>query len=170
MRDAECAYREACARYGAERLVILGVSLGTGVAVALAAQSEARALVLLAPFLSAMEIAARRFPFLPVRRLMRDPFRSDLAIPGLRMPLLVVHGEKDPVIPIDSGRRLYELATGPKRFLAVPGAGHIVLGASGVFAEICAWLESLPTDYPPRGDELPKNKAPYAGLSQARFN
>jgi uncharacterized protein len=169
LRDAECAYREACSRYGAERLVILGVSLGTGVAVALASKREARALVLLAPFLSAMEIAARRFPFIPVRRLMRDPFRSDLAIPGLRMPLLVVHGEKDPVIPIASGRRLYELAKGPKRFLAVPGAGHIVLGASGVFAEICEWLEGLPTDHPPRGDELPKNKAPYAGLSQAGF-
>ena len=153
MRDAECAYREVCARYGAEQIVILGVSLGTGVAVALAARNEARALVLLAPFLSAMEIAARRFPFLPVRRLMLDPFRSDLAIPGLRMPLLVVHGEKNPVIPINSGRRLYELATGPKRFLAVPGAGHIVLGASGVFAEICGMARKPPeaTILPPRG-------------------
>jgi len=145
LRDAECAYREACARYGAGRLVILGVSLGTGVAVALAANCEARGLVLLAPFLSAMEIAARRFPFAPVRRLMRDPFRSDLAIPGVRMPVLVVHGEKDPIIPITSGRRLYELAKGPKRFLSVPGGGHIVLDASGVFAEICDWLEGLPT-------------------------
>jgi hypothetical protein len=171
LRDAECAYREACARYGAARLVILGVSLGTGVAVALAAKSEGRALVLLAPFLSAMEIAARRFPFLPVRRLMRDPFRSDLAIPAVRMPLLVVHGDKDPIIPIASGRRLYELAKAPKRFLAVPGGGHVVLGASGVFAEICDWLEGLPVQDRPnsRGEEAPKNKAPYAGLAQSRL-
>ena len=171
LRDAECAYREACARYGAARLVILGVSLGTGVAVALAAKSEGRALVLLAPFLSAMEIAARRFPFLPVRRLMRDPFRSDLAIPAVRMPLLVVHGDKDPIIPIASGRRLYELAKAPKRFLAVPGGGHVVLGASGVFAEICDWLEGLPVQDRPnsRGEDVPKNKASYAGLSQSRL-
>jgi fermentation-respiration switch protein FrsA (DUF1100 family) len=167
LRDAECAYREACARYGAERLVILGVSLGTGVAVALAAKREARALVLLAPFLSAVEIAARRFPFLPVRRLMLDPFRSDLAISAVRMPLLVVHGDEDPIIPMASGRRLYELAKGPKRFVAVPGGGHVVLGASGVFAEIRDWLEGLPTrieDNYPAG-EAPKNRAPCAGPS-----
>ncbi|MFY9655772.1 MAG: alpha/beta hydrolase, partial [Methylocystis sp.] len=171
LRDAECAYREACASYGAERLVIMGVSLGTGVAVALAAKSEARALILLAPFLSAVEIAERRFPFLPVRRLMRDPFRSDLVVPGVRMPLLVIHGESDPIIPIASGRRLYELAKGPKKFLSVPGGGHVVLDASGVFTEICDRLEGLPTQHSslsPCCDGLPKNKASRAALSQAR--
>ena len=143
MRDAECAYCEACARYGAGQLVIVGTSLGTGVAVALAAKREARALVLLAPFVSAMDIAARRFPFLPVRWLMQDSFRSDLAIPRVRIPVLVIHGECDPVIPIHSAKRLFELANEPKTFMSVPAGGHIVLDAGGVFAELCKWIDGV---------------------------
>ncbi len=143
LRDAECAYREARARYGADRLIIVGTSLGSGVAVALAAKREARALVLLAPFLSAMDIAARRFPLLPVRWLMRDPFRSDLAIPQVRMPVLVIHGERDPIVPISSGRRLFGLANEPKTFISVPKGGHIVLDASGVFAEMSRWIDGV---------------------------
>jgi uncharacterized protein len=142
LRDAECAYHAARTRYGADRLVIVGASLGTGVAVALTAKHEARALVLLAPFLSAVDVAQRRFPFLPVRWLMRDRFRSDLAIPGVRSPVLMIHGERDPVIPICSGRRLFELANPPKTFLSVPGGGHLVLAAS-VFAEMRDWIEGV---------------------------
>ena len=145
LRDAECAYREACARYGADRIIIVGTSLGTGVAVALAAGREAGGLVLLAPFLSAMDIAARRFPFLPVRWLMRDRFRSDLAIPRVRMPVLVIHGENDPIIAISSGKRLFGLANEPKTFISVPGGGHIVLSAKGVFADMCDWIDGVLT-------------------------
>ena len=143
LRDADRAYREACARYGAERLVIVGTSLGTGVAAALAARRDARALVLLAPFVSAMDLAARRFPFLPVRWLMCDPFRSDLAIARVRMPLLIIHGESDPIIPFSSGERLFRLANEPKTFIGVSGAGHIVLDASGVFAKLCDWIDDV---------------------------
>ena len=143
LEDPECAYREARARYGADRLIIVGTSLGSGVAVALAAKREAGALVLLAPFLSAMDIAARRFPLLPVRWLMRDPFRSDLAIPQVRMPVLVIHGERDPIVPISSGRRLFGLANEPKTFISVPKGGHIVLDASGVFAEMSRWIDGV---------------------------
>ena len=143
MQDAECAYRAARAQYEADQIIIVGASLGTGVAVALAAKHEARALVLLAPFFSAMDIAALRFPFLPVGWLMRDPFRSDLAISAVRMPVLMIHGERDPVIPIRSGRRLFELANRPKTFVSVPGGGHLVLAASGVFAQMLHWIDDV---------------------------
>jgi fermentation-respiration switch protein FrsA (DUF1100 family) len=141
--DAECAYGAACARYGADRLIILGTSLGTGVAVALAAKREARALVLLAPFLSAMDVAAWRFPFFPVRWLMRDPFRSDLAIPQVRMPVLVIHGTRDPIVPFRSGKRLFGLANEPKAFMGVLDGGHVVLGANGVFGKMCDWIDGV---------------------------
>ena len=141
--DAERAYDEVCARYGADRLIIVGTSLGSGVAVALAARRDARALVLLAPFLSAMDIATRRFPFLPVRWLMRDPFRSDLSIRDVRMPVLVIHGDRDPIIPFSAGQRLFGLAKEPKAFINVPGGGHIVLDSSGVFAKMCDWIDGV---------------------------
>ncbi len=119
-QDAESAYRAALERYRADRLIIVGASLGTGVAVNLASRREATALVLLAPFLSAMDVAARRCPFLPVRRLMRDQFRSDSKISSVRRPGLGTHGERDRVVPIASGRRLFDLANDPslRPFLA----------------------------------------------------
>ena len=143
LQDAECAYRAARARYGADQLIIVGASLGTGVAVALASRHEAAALVLLAPFLSAMDVAARRFPFAPVKWLMRDRFRTDLAIARVQTPVLMIHGERDPIVPIRSGRRLFELANPPKVFLSVPGGGHLVLAASGVFAEMRDWIDGV---------------------------
>ena len=75
--DAQAAYAFAAARMPAERIVVFGESLGTGVAVALAATQPVGGLVLQAPFTSAADIGARAYWFLPVRLLMKDPFRSD---------------------------------------------------------------------------------------------
>jgi uncharacterized protein len=69
-----------------------------------------------------------------VRFLMKDQFRSDLRIGNIKVPLLIVHGDRDTVIPIESGARLYALAEDPKRFLRVPGAGHEDLGTRAIEA------------------------------------
>ena len=82
----------------------LGESLGTGVAVALAATAPVGGLVLEAPFTSAADIAAAAYWFLPVRLLMKDPFRSDERIGKVTAPLLVLHGARDGVVPIAHGR------------------------------------------------------------------
>ena len=81
MEDAETAYLEARARgYDGDRIVLMGESLGTGVAIALAATHEAAALVLDSPYSSAVEVAAAHYAIFPVNWLMFDRFRSDLAI------------------------------------------------------------------------------------------
>ncbi len=77
IRDATAAYDFARARYPAKRIVLFGESLGTAVAVALAAGHEIGALILDAPFTSAAAVGAAAYPFAPVRRLMKDTFRSD---------------------------------------------------------------------------------------------
>ena len=126
MQDGEAAYREARARgYGGARIVLLGASLGTGVAIALAATHEAAALVLEAPYLSALDVAAAHYAIFPVSWLMLDQFRSDLAIRGVHVPVLMVHGEEDDVIPLSSAKRLFELANAPKTFVSVPGGNHL---------------------------------------------
>jgi fermentation-respiration switch protein FrsA (DUF1100 family) len=63
---------------------------------------------------------------------MKDQFRSDQRIANVRAPVLVLHGERDNVVPIASGERLYALIKGPKRFVRIPGGGHDNLGGFGV--------------------------------------
>lgn len=142
MRDGEAAYAEALARgYESKRLVLIGESLGSSVATTLAATHEAAALVLDSPFSSAVDVAEARYGLFPVRWLMLDQFRSDLVIRDVRVPVLVAHGDRDGVIPIDLGRRLFDLANQPKTFLHVPGGAHLVIGLADVFPRVCEWID-----------------------------
>ncbi len=142
MADGETAYREARARgYDGGRIVLMGESLGTGVAIALAATHEAAALVLDSPFSSAVEVAAAHYPIFPVNWLMFDRFRSDLAICDVHIPILVLHGDEDDVIPISLARRLFELANEPKTFMLVSGGKHLVLGLAEVFPRVREWID-----------------------------
>jgi uncharacterized protein len=122
--DAKAAYDFAVENYGASRIVLWGESLGTGVAVALAADKPVARIILESPYTSIADIAASIYWFLPVRHLVRDSFRSDQRIAKVNVPVLVAHGARDIVVPIRFGERLYELIPGPKRFLRLPNAGH----------------------------------------------
>jgi fermentation-respiration switch protein FrsA (DUF1100 family) len=132
--DAQAAYAFAVARYGAKRIDLWGESLGTAVAVAIAAESPIGRMVLQAPFTSAADLGAARYWFVPVRLLMKDQFRSDLRIAAVTAPVLVLHGERDTIVPIALGERLYELIKSPKRFVRFPGLGHNDLGVQAVEA------------------------------------
>jgi fermentation-respiration switch protein FrsA (DUF1100 family) len=133
--DAQAVYAFATARYAPERLVLWGESLGTGVAIALAAEKPVGRLVLEAPFTSAADIAWSAYPFVPVRLLMKDQFRSDERIARVKAPVLMIHGERDRVVPIRFGERLYELAPGPKRFVRLSDGGHEGLDGHGALDE-----------------------------------
>ncbi len=122
--DAAAAYDFAAARYGAERLVLWGFSLGTGVAVALAAERPIGQLILEAPYTSVVDVAAAVFRFAPVHYLMLDKFRSDERIRRVTAPLLIMHGGRDSTISISFGERLFELAHEPKEFVRFPEGGH----------------------------------------------
>jgi fermentation-respiration switch protein FrsA (DUF1100 family) len=124
LHDAAAAYTYATARYPAERVALWGESLGTGVAIALAAEHKISRVVLESPFTSAADIAASVYFFVPVRLLMKDQFRSDERIGRVTAPVLVLHGERDDIVPIRYGERLYALIQSPKRFVRVPGANH----------------------------------------------
>jgi fermentation-respiration switch protein FrsA (DUF1100 family) len=141
IRDAEAAYRFAAEKYDAGRLALWGESLGSGVAVALAATHPVAAMILEAPFTSAADAGAGHYPFLPVRWLIKDPFYSDRRIADVRAPVLVLHGARDMIIPIALGEKLYALIPGPKQFVRFPDAGHNDLedhGASRVAGEFLA--------------------------------
>ena len=127
--DGEAAYATAIASGVApERIVPLGESLGSGVAVALAARHEVGALVLDSPYSSIVDVAAAAYWFAPVRALLRDPFRNDLLIGSVKAPTLIVHGTRDAVVPIRFGEKLFALANPPKEFWRVEGAVHLAMG------------------------------------------
>ncbi|WP_027521935.1 alpha/beta hydrolase [Bradyrhizobium sp. Ec3.3] len=131
LRDAAAAYAFTTARYAAERIVVWGFSLGSGVAVAVASEHPIGKLILEAPYTSTVDVAASAFWFVPVRLLMRDRFRSDERIARVTVPLLIMHGANDLVIPIVFGERLFALAHEPKQFVRFPGGGHDNLDSFG---------------------------------------
>ncbi|MEM1026161.1 MAG: alpha/beta hydrolase [Myxococcota bacterium] len=109
---------------GFDRLVYFGESLGTGVAVELALRRPPSKLVLQAPFDSLAAVGARAYPFLPVDWILRDRFASLEKIDRVEASLLILHGVDDRIVPIAHGRRLFDQAREPKRFIAIEGAGH----------------------------------------------
>lgn len=145
MADAGLAYEDLTKR-GAPpgKIVIYGESLGTGVATQLAARREARLLILESPFTSAVDVGARAYWFLPVRLLMADRFDSLAVIKDIDMPLLVLHGEADRIVPVEFGQRLFDAAGEPKMIWRVPGAGHEELYAHGAWEWIDERIETWP--------------------------
>ena len=107
-----------------ERIVLSGQSLGTGVVVHLAANGWGTKLVLLSPYTSMTDVAARgAFQVFPVRLLMRDRFDSGPLAPRIDRPVLVLHGSQDEIVPFELGQALS--ARFPHaRFVEVRGAGH----------------------------------------------
>jgi fermentation-respiration switch protein FrsA (DUF1100 family) len=131
--DAAAAHAYAVRRYPAERIVLWGESLGTGVAVALAAERPVARILLESPYTSTVSIAAAAYPFVPVRQLMHDQFRSDERIGKVTVPVLVLHGALDRTVPIAHGERLYAMVRAPKRFVQLPRADHNDHDAHGAY-------------------------------------
>jgi len=146
LQDARAAYGAAAERFGTGRLVGYGESLGTGVVLKLAAEVPLQAVVLEAPYRSTAAVAQAIYPYVPVGLLMKDQFRSEEVIGRVKVPLLVMHGERDRVIPFAQGRALYELANPPKRFLRFPDGGHEDLPQYGSLAEVRRFLADVATD------------------------
>jgi fermentation-respiration switch protein FrsA (DUF1100 family) len=140
--DARAGYDWLIARGFAPRdIIVHGYSLGSGVAVKLASERPARALILEAPFTAAVDVARLRIPWAPVSLIMRDQYRSRDWIGDVHMPVLIAHGDRDSVIPFDQGERLYALANEPKRFVRMAGSDHSTLVRDGLYPHIWAFLE-----------------------------
>jgi uncharacterized protein len=126
LNDATAAYAFTTERYKPAQIVVWGFSLGTGVAVALAADHPVGKLILEAPYTSIADVALSRpqYRLVPVRWLLRDQFHSDERIAAVSAPLLIMHGERDSTVPIRFGERLFELAHEPKQLVRFPEGRH----------------------------------------------
>ena len=108
----------------AARLVYVGESLGTAVAVDLAAEDAPAALILRSPFASMVEVGTLHYPMLPVRYLLRDRYQSIDRVPRIRCPLLVIAGDRDSIVPLEQSERVYAAASSPKTMRIIEGADH----------------------------------------------
>jgi fermentation-respiration switch protein FrsA (DUF1100 family) len=99
-------------------------------------------------------MARAAYPFLPpVGPLIRTRYETVDKVRRLAVPLLVLHGDRDEIVPLAQGRRVFEAAGGPKRFVAIPGAGHndtYVTGGEGYWRAVADFLDSLEEPGSPR--------------------
>jgi hypothetical protein len=138
--DAEAAYAFAAARYSTSQIVLWGESLGTGVAVALAAEKPVGRVILEAPFTSTVAVAKKQYWYMPVGLLMKDQFHSDERIGKVTAPLLVLHGFKDHVVPFAMGEEMFELAHQPKHIVKFLDGDHEDLDNNGALIAVARFL------------------------------
>jgi len=122
-------------------IVLMGRSLGSGVAIQVAdARPQAAGLILVTPYESIAAIARFQYPWLPIERMLRHPFRAIDLAPQIKMPALVLLSEFDEVIPVESGRKLGEALGGPKEIVTLP-MGHMDINEHpGYFEAINAFV------------------------------
>ncbi len=145
--DAEAAWRHLveARRIPAQSIVLFGRSLGGAVAAWLAARVPSAGLILESTFTSVPDMAAKVYPFFPVRLLARIQLDARASLARVRVPVLVIHSAGDEIVPLAHGRALFDAAPEPKRFLELRG-GHndgflvsreiYVAGLSGFIQEI----------------------------------
>ena len=127
----------------AEDIIVYGESLGSGVAVQVAAADEVAGIILDAPYTSIVDVAERVYPLLPSRWLMTDRYETMRVLPSVTAPLLVIHGEADPLIPVEMGRRIAAAAPGAAEIVTLPGAGHSDHHLFGSYEAINGWIDRL---------------------------
>jgi fermentation-respiration switch protein FrsA (DUF1100 family) len=130
--------------YGDRSLILYGESLGTGVALRIAKEQMASAVIMEAPFLSAISMANHHYSRVPkVEWLLKDHWRNDVAVQELDMPKLFLIGAKDSIAPAEMGMRLYELAPEPKTRVVLEDAGHNNMYKHGALPKVAKFLDDL---------------------------
>ncbi len=147
-RDAEAAYRYLRSRQDLDpsKMVFFGRSLGAAVAVETALKTRCAGLILESPFTSIREMANHVVPLIGF--LFRTRYDSLSKIKKLHVPLLILHGDRDEIVPFSMGRRLFEAANEPKEFYTIRGAGHndtYIVGGIAYFEALGRFIEKVTT-------------------------
>ncbi len=148
-KDARAAYDTLLSRkeINPRQIFIFGRSLGSAVAVQLATESQAAGLILEAPFTSIREMVQVTAPWFPFKERLKTQYNSLNKIKQVHMPLLIMHGDQDKIIPFEQGQRLFEAANSPKTFHMISGADHnnsYIVGGHAYFEAIAQFIENIP--------------------------
>ena len=123
-------------------LIVYGESLGTAIAVNVASENNVAAVILEAPYTSIADVAQSHYWYLPSRYLVLDKFNAARQISRIGAPLLILHGDRDAVIPSTFGRSLFEKAVEPKQMIYLPQAGHNDLYDHGAVGYILKFIKN----------------------------
>ncbi|MGA3046665.1 MAG: alpha/beta hydrolase [Terracidiphilus sp.] len=107
-----------------ENIILFGHSLGTGVATQMAEEFHVGGLILLAPYVSIPKMAQSKYPIFPAQNMVLDRFENFKKVKNIHVPVLIVNGTMDEVIPPSQGKQLYDLANEPRQYASLPGHGH----------------------------------------------
>jgi uncharacterized protein len=151
-RDADAAYRYLTKERGvpANRIILFGHSLGSAVAIDLASRSPAAGLIVEGALTSTVNRGQELYPFIPVRLLARSRFSSIDKVAGIRIPKLFLHAARDEVIPVAHGRRLFQAAAEPKKFVELEGmhSDAFAVDSARYFGSIADFLSSIRSSMP----------------------
>jgi len=138
-------------RVDAKDMIIFGRSLGAAVAAEMAGRTDCRALILETPFVSIREMAKTVFPLLPLGPLLQTRYDIVEKIGKIKVPLLVLHGDRDEVVPYEQGKKVFAAAPGPKDFYTIKGAGHndtYIVGGDAYFQRLKVFIETATVGQP----------------------
>ena len=144
--DGEAAIKYLLGRDdAAARLILFGRSLGAAVAAEMATRFKTLGLILESPFVSIPEMARAIFPSLPIAWLLRTRYDTMEKVRLVKTPILVLHGDRDATVPFAQGKKVFEVASEPKRFYRIVGASHndtFVIGGEEYYGALREFIES----------------------------
>ena len=126
-----------------KNIIIYGESLGTGIATEIAQNDKFAGLILETPFTSMIEAAKNFYPYIPVGLLLKDKYKNDKKIKNINIPLLVMHGEADQIVPFWMGKKIYEIANQPKYSYFTKYDDHMMEFDENLVLALNAFIKSL---------------------------
>jgi len=126
-----------------ENIILYGESLGTGVAIEIAQNKNYAGIILESPFTSMINLGKKYYPFFPIKLLLKDKFESDKKIKEVSIPVLILHGKKDKIVPFAMGKQIYELANEPKFFYSQEYGDHMVEYDEKLLSSLKKFIQSL---------------------------
>ncbi len=125
-----------------KNIILYGESIGSGVATEMATKLNAKALILESPFTSVEMVAKKTYWFLPVSLMLKDKFDNKEKLQTLDLPILIIHGKKDRVVPVSHGIDLAESYSGPKKLVLTENDGHMTFSGEFLIENINSFVEN----------------------------
>jgi fermentation-respiration switch protein FrsA (DUF1100 family) len=128
--------------YKPQDIILFGESLGTGIAVQLAAATKFFAVILESPYSSITSVAQKIYWFIPVKLILKDRFESIKYLPNITSPVIIFHGTADNVVPYQEGQKVFAAIKSPKELVTVKGAKHVKFDHKFMLGKISQFLDN----------------------------